>query len=153
MMMTSSSPRRLARERIAKCLYQTEVCEDPLWETWENLDERRELPSDAKHYADELCRVLSERQPEIDALLRPHVKNWSFDRLGLIDREVMRLATAELLVMQGTPARVILDEAVDIAGKFGGEESGKFVNGILDQLARQLRPGELEGADVDRSRT
>jgi N utilization substance protein B len=138
---------------LAQSLYQAEVCGDPLWETWESQDERRQLPSDARDYADRLCRVLSERQTEIDALLRPHLRNWSFDRLGLVDREVMRLATAELLVMQGTPARVILDEAVAIAGKFGGEESGRFVNGILDQLARSLRPGELEEANADRSGT
>jgi N utilization substance protein B len=130
-------------------MYQADICEDPLWETWEGLEDRQELPSDAREYVDQLCRILEERRGEIDALLRPHLKNWSFDRLGVIDREILRLAAAELLVMSATPARVVLDEAVAIAGKYGGEETGSFVNGLLDQLARQLRPGELEEANVD----
>ena len=70
-------------------------------------------------------------------------RHWELDRLAATDRSVLRIATAELLGRPGTPARVILDEAIEIARRFGSEESARFVNGVLDQVARTLRPGEV----------
>ena len=148
--MSSSSPRRLSREMVARALYQSEICGDSLAEAWKNLKEKDGLPSDARDYATDLCGVLQERREEIDTLLLPLLQNWTFDRLGVTDRGVMRMAAGELLAMNQTPARVVLDEAVAIAAKFGGGGSGSFVNGILDQMARQLRPGELDEVELDR---
>jgi N utilization substance protein B len=70
------------------------------------------------------------------------------ERLAATDRSVLRLATAELLHLPGTPARVLIDEAVAIARKYGREESGRFVNGVLDRLARDTRPGELDDVNA-----
>lgn len=149
--MTANSARRRAREALFRILYQTEICQDPLIAAWEADEKQKDLPSEAREYAGELCQIIDQNREEIDARLRPCLKNWTFDRLASIDRSVLRMATAELAWMTGTPARVVLDEAIEIARRFGGPESGKFVNGILDQLARRVRPGELEEAQLDRS--
>ena len=142
--MSETGPRRRARELLLRVLYQSEVTGDPLSATWTDVAAEERLPSETETYARDLCSVLGDRLSEVDALVRRHLDNWSLERLGATDRGVLRLATAELLVMRGTPARVVLDEAVDIARKFGRDESGDFVNGVLDRVARELRPGELE---------
>lgn len=143
--------RRRGRETLLRALYQADVCGDALAVTWEAAVAEERLPSEALAYATDVCRAVQERGAEVDAAVRRHLEHWSFERLGAIDRSVLRLAAAELVAMRGTPARVVLDEAVAIARKFGGAESGPFVNGLLDRLARQLRPGELgEAAGGDR---
>lgn len=142
--MSETGPRRRAREILLRVLYQSEVCGDPLESTWKDVASEEHLPSETETYAKDLCSILSERASEVDALVRRHLDNWSLERLGATDRGVLRLATAELLAMHGTPAKVVLDEAVDIARKYGRDESGDFVNGVLDRVARELRPGELE---------
>jgi N utilization substance protein B len=142
--MSDTGPRRRARELLLRVLYQSEVCGDPLAATWRDVAEEERLPSETQTYAEELCSILADRASEVDAVVRRHLEHWSLERLGATDRGVLRLATAELLAMRGTPARVVLDEAVDIARKYGRDESGDFVNGVLDRVARELRPGELE---------
>lgn len=149
-MKPAPSSRRRARELLFRVLFQSEACGDPVSATWGSVESEEHLPEDARAYAVELSRHLDERLPEVDAVVRRHLEHWSFERLMATDRGVLRLATAELLHMRGTPARVILDEAVDIARKFGQSGSGPFVNGVLDRVARELRPGELEEeAEVD----
>ena len=146
--MTSTAPRRRAREAVFQALYQAEVCGDPLSESWESVPQRGQLPSDAKAYAEGLVADLAERLNEVDAALRPQLENWRLERLGVIDRGALRLGAAELLFREETPVRVILDEAVELASRFGGEASGAFVNGVLDRLARRTRPGDFEYGTV-----
>lgn len=139
-----ATPRRRARAMLVRALYQAEVNADALASAWAEVGAEDRLPSEAQTYADALAGVLQERASEIDATIRRALEHWSFERLGATDRGVLRLGTAELLAMRGTPARVVLDEAVTLARTYGREESGPFVNGVLDRVARQLRPGELE---------
>ncbi len=146
--MTGVSPRRRAREALFRALFQAEICGDPLRETWETLELRGQLPSDAQAYADALAARLGEGLPEVDAALRQELENWRLERLGATDRSTLRVAAAELLYRTETPARVVIDEAVEIAARFGGASSGAFVNGVLDRLARRVRPGELEASPV-----
>jgi N utilization substance protein B len=141
---TAGATRRRARELLLRALYQAEVCGDPLAEVWPAVLAEERLPSETEAYAGEVCGALAGRLAEVDAALRRHLEHWALERLGAIDRGVLRVATAELLAMRGTPARVILDQAVLVARRFGGDDSGPFVNGILDRVARELRPGELE---------
>ena len=147
--MSDPGPRRRARELLLRVLYQSEVCGDAIEPTWRQVEAEERLPSETHAYAEELGTVLGARLPEVDAIVRRYLEHWSLERLGVTDRGVLRLATAELLSMRGTPARVVIDEAVEIARKYGRDESGDFVNGVLDRVARELRPGELEsGARV-----
>jgi len=137
-------PRRRAREIAFRLLYQAELTKDSIAASWAHAEDAATLPDDARAYVDELVRVLEDDPAGIDRRLEGALEHWKLDRLAATDKSVLRLATAELAHLRGTPARVILDEAVRLARRFGREESGRFVNGVLDRVARDLRPGELE---------
>ena len=87
--------------------------------------------------------VLAHRGAEVDRELAQAAEHWPLERLAATDRSVLRVAVAELLGQLGTPARVVVDEAIEIARRYGSEDSGRFVNGVLDRLARRLRPDEF----------
>jgi N utilization substance protein B len=91
---------------------------------------------DARRFAEELVRGTLEHLSDIDEAIRASSTNWRLERMGRVDRAVLRLATHELLHRPDTPARVVLNEAVELAKRFGAEDSGAFVNGVLDHLAR-----------------
>ncbi len=80
------------------------------------------------------------KQSALDAYISKHSRNWRIDRMAAVDRNVLRLATWELLELD-TPVAVVIDEAVDLARRFGGDPSPAFVNGILDSIAREVRNG------------
>ena len=82
-------------------------------------------------------------QPEIDALIERHSKNWKIHRMSLVDRNVMRIAIYELLYCGDIPAKVSINEAVDIGKKFGTEESGAFINGIIDSIRLAMEKGDI----------
>jgi N utilization substance protein B len=89
-------------------------------------------------FAVRLAVGVAAARDEIDTLLRDAIDNWRLERLGTVDRNVLRLAVFEFLREPATPRVVVIDEAIEVAKRFGGEESGKFVNGILDALRRRL---------------
>ncbi len=92
-------------------------------------------------FAEPLIRGTIEHQDELDELIKKYVKNWNFNRIAVVDRNVLRLAIFEMLYREDIPPIVSINEAVDIAKRFSTEESGRFVNGILDQVrAELLRP-------------
>jgi N utilization substance protein B len=144
MSRTGTGPRRRGRELVFRLLYQADLTRDSVVETWRQIKDEERLPAEAREYVDALVTALEEGLPPLDQAIREATQHWKFERLAATDRGVLRLAVAELLHMPGTPARVVLDEAVAIARKYGREESGRFVNGVLDRVARTLRPGELE---------
>jgi N utilization substance protein B len=142
-MTAARGPRRRAREIVFRLLYQAELTRDSIATSWQASADLESLPGEAREYANELVRVLEDDAAGLDQRIEGALEHWNFERLAATDKSVLRLATAELAHLRGTPARVILDEAVRLARRFGREESGRFVNGVLDRLARELRPGEL----------
>ncbi len=100
----------------------------------------RELPGDAegREYADALVRGVREDGQKLDDRIRAASQNWRLERMARIDRNALRLGAYELLTRTDVPRAVILDEAVELAKRFGGEESSKFVNGVLDRIADDL---------------
>jgi N utilization substance protein B len=100
----------------------------------------RELPGDAegREYADALVRGVREGAEKLDERIRAASQNWRLERMARIDRNALRLGAYELLTRTDVPRAVILDEAVELAKRFGGEESSKFVNGVLDRIADDL---------------
>ena len=100
----------------------------------------RELPGDAegREYADALVRGVRDGAEKLDERIRAASQNWRLERMARIDRNALRLGTYELLTRSDVPRVVILDEAVELAKCFGGEESSKFVNGVLDRIADDL---------------
>jgi len=137
-------PRRRGRELVFRLLYQADLTHDSIATLWKAAREAERLPGEADEYVDALVGALEEDLPELDRRIALALERWNMERLAATDRSVLRLATAELLHLPGTPARVLIDEAVAIARKYGREESGRFVNGVLDRLARDTRPGELD---------
>ena len=90
-----------------------------------------------------MIAALDSRREEVDEILRRSAEHWTLERIAATHRAVLRAAIAELLSRPGTPARVVLDEAIEVAKRFGAAESGRFVNGVLDRAAKLLRPGEF----------
>ena len=134
--------RRQAREIAFRAAYQADVTGDPIDRCLEEILEDLEEAADpeTKEFASSLVSTLALHQLEIDSVVSRIAKNWSLSRMAATDRSVIRLAAAELLYHAEVPVRVTLDEAIEIAKKYGMETSGAFVNGILDRLAHDARP-------------
>jgi len=97
-----------------------------------------------REFADPLIRGTLEHRDEADGIIKKHAKNWELHRIAAVDRNVLRLAIYEMLHRQDIPPVVSINEAVDIAKKFSTQDSGKFVNGILDQVKGELmRPARV----------
>jgi len=95
-------------------------------------------------FAEPLIRGTWEHREAIDALIQQHAKNWDLRRMAVVDRNILRLAVYEMLHREDIPPVVSINEAVDIAKKFSTEDSGRFVNGILDKIRSELlRPARL----------
>jgi transcription antitermination protein NusB len=131
--------RRQSREIALQALYRIEVTGDASPEALERLWHHFEAPIDARGFALELIDgVLAEREA-IDRMLAAATEHWSLGRLSRVDLNVLRIAAYELLRHDDrVPTSVVIDEAIEIARRFGGEESSQFVNGILDEIAGRL---------------
>jgi len=140
---TLTTARRRAREVLFRVLFQADVAGDTCAEAWALRDSRERLSRDGRELVEDVLRVLDARGPEVDRLLTQAAERWSLERLAATDRAVLRAAVAELMGRPGTPARVVLDEAIELARRFGSAESGRFVNGVLDRVAKGLRAGEF----------
>jgi N utilization substance protein B len=100
--------------------------------------------AEVQRFAEPLVRGTIQHREEIDALIKKHAKNWAFHRIAAVDRNVLRLAIYEMLHRDDIPPVVSINEAVDIAKKFSTEDSGRFVNGILDKVKSELmRPARI----------
>ena len=104
----------------------------------------RQRVEEAFLYAQDLVRGAVEHRGRIDELIRSQADNWRLERMPPVDRNILRLAIYEMLFEKETPKLVVLDEAIELAKKFGSEQSGRFVNGLLDGLLKQHTfPGSL----------
>lgn len=95
---------------------------------------------DVRRFAERLLSALAEAGPTTDETIEATSRRWRVARMGMIDRNILRLATAELSAIAETPRAVILAEAVRLAARYGGERSAPFVNGLTESLAKRLRP-------------
>lgn len=105
----------------------------------------REFPGEAEghEYADELVSGVARERERLDAAISKASQHWRLDRMTRVDRNVLRIGTWELLCKMDVPAPVILDEAVELAKRFGTEDSGAFVNGVLNRVSQDSgRSGE-----------
>ena len=134
--------RTQARECALQILYQYEMNPEPMPEIlkkfWSEQDET--FSEDIRDFAEKLARGTVEHQAEIDKVVERYADNWELSRMAMIDRNIMRFATYELLYLADVPPKVTLNEAVNLAKKFSQEESGKFVNGILDKINHTEKP-------------
>jgi N utilization substance protein B len=134
--------RRSGREAAIQFLYQhdthrPEKLDAALAAFWKQSEEKKPVCD----FAEDLVRGVLEKLPEIDAKLRGLADNWDFERLAVVDRNILRLAIYEMLYRPEIPPVVSINEAIEIAKKFSTAESGKFVNGLLDKVKKDvLRP-------------
>ena len=142
-MSAPTTARRRAREVAFRVAFQADVAGDTYSLAWKLRREEEQLNDDQRELIEDIVKTLEARGAEIDGQLRESAEHWPLQRLAATDRAVLRIAVAELLARPGSPARVVLDEAIDMAGTYGGDESGRFVNGVLDRAARALRAGEF----------
>lgn len=150
----TAGKRRTAREMAVQMLYQSDLGGSALphiFSTFElseylggDLGRHKRRVEDAFQYAQALVRGTVEHREEIDAMIRGQADNWRLERMPAVDRNILRLAIYEMLYERDTPKLVVVDEAIELAKKFGSEQSGRFVNGLLDGLLKQHSfPGSL----------
>ena len=131
--------RRAARELALKFLYQTEFnSENPNLEG-DSFCERLNATEEIQSFAQVLIKKLLLHEKEIDELLKKISTNWPWDRMAVIDRNILRLAICELLFDSKIPPKVVINEAIEIAKKFGTHESPDFINGILDKIFKDSK--------------
>lgn len=133
--------RHRAREYALQMLYQAETSATPIDEVVAQFFTDREVPEEVRSFAQHLAEGTLAARERIDALLGRNLEHWRLERLAIVDRNVLRLAVYELLYEPETPPIVVIDEAIEVAKRFGGDESGQFVNGILDALRKHLAAG------------
>ncbi len=139
--------RHKAREYALQMLYQAEAAGVPMPEVLPHFWGDREVPAELRAFAERLATGASGVLPEIDTLLIDSLDNWRLERLAIVDRNVLRLAVYEFLYETGTPPVVVIDEAIELAKRFGGEDSGQFVNGILDALRKKLETARMRRSE------
>jgi N utilization substance protein B len=137
-----TSKRSLARQVAMKLVFMSALVETDLDETLEYFREELSLDEKTLAFARELAQGTLERQLELDPIIKEFLEKWDFDRLGNVERSILRLATFELLHRPEIPRKVSLNEAVELAKDFSTDEAAKFVNGVLDRLAKAKTAGK-----------
>ncbi|HUY06313.1 MAG TPA: transcription antitermination factor NusB [Acidimicrobiales bacterium] len=139
----AAGARRRGRERALSLLYEAES----KGETADKV--LGGLPVLPERYAMELFEGVMANEREIDTLVGEKARSWSVNRMPVIDRQLLRLATFELMCRPDIPYAVVIDEAVELAKEYSTEDSSRFVNGILAALGRELRPEEVAHVALD----
>jgi len=161
--LSNMGQRREARERAVQFLFQHDLnppenLEEALGHFWSsqrgpaieeekagaNWGQKVELPPPSAQelgtrlFADTLIRGVLEKRPDLDKTIQEHAENWDLNRMAVVDRNILRLAIFEMLYRDDIPPVVSINEAVDVAKKYSTQDSGKFVNGILDKIKGEL---------------
>ncbi|MFI5247321.1 MAG: transcription antitermination factor NusB [Nitrospirales bacterium] len=144
--------RHQARERALQILFQYDIHGRPgLW-----LDvfwKENEATDEVKTFAERLVAGVLKKKNELDALIGKYATNWKISRMPIVDRNILRAGVYELLWMDDVPAKVTVNEAIELAKSFGDDEASKFVNGILDQVLNKevtLAAKRREASGVER---
>lgn len=149
--------RRQGRELALKILYSLPdheggALDEVFADFWQNFRFRDDLlgelaeepealpPAQSRLFAETLVNGVAEHLERIDQLIEAHSSNWTLERMARVDLALLRMATYELLCASDVPPNVVINEAVEIGKLFGTKETPSFINGILDQVARHVRP-------------
>ena len=138
-MAAKSGKRRKSREMALQMLFQSDMGkqnEDHVRKTF--WAERSTVDQETREFADDLFRVASDRNKEIDNLIQKHTEHWRMDRMPAVDRNLLRLGVAEFLGFPKTPRAIVINEALDIAHRYSSPVSVQFINGVLDSVGKEL---------------
>ena len=133
----TSRHRRKSRELAMQMLFQADIGrqtpEQVIATFWKAGDP---VAPEVRGFADDLFRVAVAQQEKIDALIAANSRHWRLDRMPAVDRNLLRMAVAELLGFKSTPFPIVINEALEIARRYSAPESINFLNGVLDSIAR-----------------
>lgn len=130
--------RRQSREFAMQALFDMDMSHDDSEERMDLFCRNFVPPQNVMPFLIKLCKGVIKHKPEIDSLIDRFSSNWKIDRISCVDRNVMRIAIFEMLHCDDIPAKVSINEAIDIGKRYGTEESGAFINGILDSIRKLI---------------
>ena len=134
--------RRKAREIVLQTLYKFDVANENLDNCLKDILSFKNFNEEIIDFSKKLLSFIEKNRDEIDDTIKKYSKNWKFERMALIDRNILRIAIAEMLYMPDIPEKVSINEAVEIAKKFSTDESYAFINGILHRLYMDISQNE-----------
>jgi transcription antitermination protein NusB len=131
--------RRKAREYALQILYALDLNPAPTGDFLKVFWEMNETKPEIVEYATILVKGTLANQEKIDSLISTHSSHWKIDRMAATDRNILRIGTYELLEEQTVPPKAVINEAIEIAKKFGTTDSATFINGVLDSIHQELQ--------------
>lgn len=138
--MSATGKRRKSRELAMQMLFQADVGKQTAEQVRKTFWEaREEVDAETRGFSEDIFRVATAREEEIDRLIEGHSTHWRLQRMPAVDRNVLRLAIAEILGFPDTPVPVVINECLEIARRYSAPESLNFLNGVLDAVARETR--------------
>ena len=126
--------RRRARELAIQVLFHLEFSPDDPSEVFDLICENFDARESIKDFSKRLVLGVWEKKKTLDKAISEASKNWRIERMARLDRSILRLAVFEIMFIEDIPPKVSLDEAVEIGKKFGSEDSGRYINGVLDNI-------------------
>jgi N utilization substance protein B len=136
--------RRRAREYAVQVLYALDLNPSSPGEFFKDFWEIHPAKPEIVEYTNSLVYGTIQKKKEIDQLISSHSSHWKIDRMAVTDRNILRMATFELLDEESVPAKVVINEAIEIAKKFGTSDSATFINGVLDSIHQELADRESQ---------
>ncbi len=135
--------RRVARELALRALYAHELSGNPIDAIVADMIDSSQEGDRVREFARNLFERTARDKKRLDEYVIARTKNWDFERIAIIDRLIMRLAICEFLHFEDIPPKVSIDEAIEIAKKYSTENSGQFINGILDGVLQDIKNANL----------
>ena len=136
--------RRKSRESALQVLYQLNITKQDATTALKRFQEHFLPPGEADDFLKRLVLGVLEHFPQLDRLIEQYSENWRLDRINMIDRNILRMALFELLYCEEIPPKVTINEAIDLGKRFGSEDSGSFINGILDRIQNEAVKKPIE---------
>lgn len=131
--------RRKGRELALQILYQLDITKGEALNSDQFPKLTIELSEEGEKFTRELVQGTTEKQEDLDVIIRKYSLHWSLERMFIIDRNILRMAIYELKYMEDIPPKVTINEAIEIAKRYGTKDSSSFINGILDQVMNDLK--------------
>ena len=136
--------RRKSREFALQVLYQLNITKQDAIRALTQFEGHFLSDGEADEFLKRLVLGVLEHFPELDRLIEKYSENWRLDRIDIIDRNILRMALFELLYCEEIPPKVTINEAIDLGKRYGSEDSGSFINGILDRIQNEVVRKPLE---------
>lgn len=136
--------RRKGREHALQILFELDVTGNDPEVVIHSFWKRTDALESVKTFTERIVLGVLENSAKLDSIISSSAEHWRLSRMAIVDRNVLRMALFEFFWELETPLVVIIDEAIEIAKKYGSEESGAFINGILDAVKKKMETGQIE---------